>query len=1141
MGCGGSTENEKKSPRETGGKDQQGQQGGSGSKYKEDPKNGDSKEKPPPPDSCPIGNAVSVGGGVKMGTLCGGGRNEGRSHAGPVRGVGFIKKGRQVVSCGADAKRPRSLSVAVGGGGVEFIGDCHSENIVALSCQDDQVATLDAAGGMALWEAAAGADRYVVRTEIESTSFPADDCPAVKNIYLSPDASLIAVCLEQAEIDTDLAVQAGLEREAVDGKVKVGWVTLHDAGNGELHLPFIEHVQEVSALSFSPCSKLACSGDTEGQVIVWCPDTGEVQKRADPRHNDPVMAATFGVDSTTQYTAERSQLYAWGTSMWGSQQIQWKKNKDELRLDLGIGCLGVSGQRLLVGHYLSNMLSILACTDGALLQNVGTPNPPTCIISCHHHPDLITFGDKCGGVHAAVLPKYDPTAGAPPAQQQQPVRAWGSPTSGPVGDKPKPGVGFDIGNAVNIGSGVRLGTIGGGKADGEEKERKVQCLGFIEDGAQLVRCRDAAKKPRSVHVSTGALAAEFVGDVHPAPIKAMATCPQRSDVATLCGNGLLQLWERGGGDKDVLVCRKQIDQFDFPGDATPAPRAVYMTPDGSLIAVTFDAALLGEDAAAAAGIEDASPKVGLVSIHDSVTGEISCPFIEHRWGVNVMSFSPDSMQAASADDSGKVILWSPDSGEVAHRLQPAHTDTAFICAYGGGGAGANSFLGGPRLLTGDLRLLRMWDTVKAKMVFEVTCAECGCTRGFLAGEMPGMRVVVVAREMPLVSVLDAHDGAQLLRFTPPAILTGIAVVPGCDVVGLGDITGELHCAMLPRYIATHVEMGPVGQRAKGAIRSLGFIDGGKQILAATTSARKPISNYTDKTCEDDTTPYDGDGHGSAMSVLACSPEDGHVVSMCEDGNIIAWERAGGAVDRFVQRTTIPCDAVEYPGGEIPPPVSIYLTPDASLIAIALTESQIPNPDPEGAGGDEVSCGYIAVYDSGSGSLHLPFVEHRATVTAMGFSADSNAAVSGDAGGSIIMWNPDSGEVRSRLDPPHKGSVVACAYCDGSAKLKGKHIVTADGGTLRIWDAEKATLLHERRAHEVGCDAEIAFAVPVGPRIACASQNATQITLIEAGSGRKVLTFANPGLVTSIAASPCGNMLGIGDSKGNIQLARLPKN
>eukprot|EP00662_Eupelagonemidae_sp_cell21_P035476 gene35476-26924_t len=31
------------------------------------------------------------------------------------------------------------------------------------------------------------------------------------------------------------------------------------------------------------------------------------------------------------------------------------------------------------------------------------------------------------------------------------------------------------------------------------------------------------------------------------------------------------------------------------------------------------------------------------------------------------------MKAASGDDNGQLIVWSPDTGEAEHRLSPAHT------------------------------------------------------------------------------------------------------------------------------------------------------------------------------------------------------------------------------------------------------------------------------------------------------------------------------------------------------------------------------------------------------------------------------------------------------------------------------------
>eukprot|EP00662_Eupelagonemidae_sp_cell21_P039416 gene39416-32233_t len=66
------------------------------------------------------------------------------------------------------------------------------------------------------------------------------------------------------------------------------------------------------------------------------------------------------------------------------------------------------------------------------------------------------------------------------------------------------------------------------------------------------------------------------------------------DIVTLAKDGTMTVWERTGGEKDMIVARTNLD-MEFPGSADVEVTGVYITPDGSLVAVTTDAAPFNPD------------------------------------------------------------------------------------------------------------------------------------------------------------------------------------------------------------------------------------------------------------------------------------------------------------------------------------------------------------------------------------------------------------------------------------------------------------------------------------------------------------------------------------------------------------------
>jgi len=125
-------------------------------------------------------------------------------------------------------------------------------------------------------------------------------------------------------------------------------------------------------------------------------------------------------------------------------------------------------------------------------------------------------------------------------------------------------------------------------------------------------------------------------------------------------------------------------------------------------------------------------------------------------------------------------------------------------------------------------------------------------------------------------------------------------------------------------------------------------------------------------------------------------------------------------------------------------------------------------------------GRSRVYNSRTGELITELEQSTDRPTTVGWNPRIDQLMIGDAGGTIWLWNANSGTLEHRL-LAHSGSVYSAAFRpDGSALL-----TSGDDGWARIWDTRSGSLIHQIETDAASQQVEFApdgtkFALQVSP-------------------------------------------------------------
>lgn len=321
-----------------------------------------------------------------------------------------------------------------------------------------------------------------------------------------------------------------------------------------------------------------------------------------------------------------------------------------------------------------------------------------------------------------------------------------------------------------------------------------------------------------------------------------------------------------------------------------------------------------------------------------------------------------------------------------------------------------------------------------------------------------------------------------------------------EVTGFSGVFGKavtLLGLQAPAPSGAEATQPPVAEPSREPVRV--------QVLPPDALLREAIQAEKDKLA-DEPSPWlirKLEGHTGPVSGVAFSP-DGKTILSCSgwpegDRTVRLWDVASGEEVRQFQTASMP----KNPGisGSREAPGELFCLAFAPDGKQAITGS---------------TGGSVCVWDVDSGAMLRRFEGHTGTVYAVAVSSDGRRALTGGRDMTARLWDVQTGEEILRM-PCHNSWVRSVAISpDGWRALTGSY-----DNVLRLWDLETGQELRKLKAnnHWVW---SVAFS-PSGRRAVSASGNLIHLWDLEQG---KVLRCYKGHLsgVTCVAFSPSGRRL-----------------
>lgn len=467
---------------------------------------------------------------------------------------------------------------------------------------------------------------------------------------------------------------------------------------------------------------------------------------------------------------------------------------------------------------------------------------------------------------------------------------------------------------------------------------------------------------------------------------------------------------------------------------------------------------------------------GVVRIIDVATGEISEEFQAHDEPMYALAFSPDGALLATGSQDQTIVLWNAATWEPLRTLE-GHTSWVTALSFSPDGA---------QLASGSNdEVVRLWDV------------ETGDLLANFSGHRGPVRQVAF-REDGRTLLTGGLDAFFLLwDVTGRESLGGIRSagnVPiydfawhGNDLYFVGDKTAVVAMSLTPQD-----RFGTVwGQQTEG-ISSVAYSPDGQQIASAGGN-----------NASFDISLWDASG-GEAQSLVL---HTGSVTGLAYSGDLLL----SAGVD---QRLGI------WQGSEL---LTSY-TVDNSIFSLAAQENSAALG---------LNNGTILLWrrdaESSEWSQVMALSEHSQRVSALAFSPDGTRLASGDAEGTLIFWELESGEILASVDAAHGGTIEALAYHpDGSV------LVSAGRDALiRRWDAVQFSTIGEPLAEHSARVTSLAFS-PDGSMMISGSYDESLLLWDTAQWRTLGQPFAlHENFIADVTFSPDGSHVASGDLDGTL--------
>jgi WD40 repeat protein len=499
----------------------------------------------------------------------------------------------------------------------------------------------------------------------------------------------------------------------------------------------------------------------------------------------------------------------------------------------------------------------------------------------------------------------------------------------------------------------------------------------------------------------------------------------------------------------------------------------------------------------------------------------------HSASVTSVAVSPDGRTVVSGSQDATLIMWDVSAGAIIRRMSVdgnGHTGHILAVAFSPDGS---------KILSGSLDMTAIvWDAATGAQIRQFP----GHTEPVTAvGFSPDSTRALTGTRTGNLILWDAQSGSIIRTFigeekaTPSGIIAVgfntagdqvLSASSDAEVVTWNVATGQPEATFTATFgevslTSSSFTAADEGEQTVSDLSAAVFSDDGAFILTGTPDSRIDVWNV--ETEELVLAFRAGSGvvsgtHTGRITALDFSPDGRNVLSGSDDKVAIVWD-----TQRAEQIRTFPLE-----GNRVN---AVAFSPDGrTIISGSTSTATSASPLPINITGEMRS------WDVETGRTIQEFRGHEQQVFSIAYSPDGSKILSGDGGGSIILWDANRGTQILTFEGGHTRTVYALAFTpDGSRALSASR-----DETLILWDV---TLGQPIGQPFTGHDGPV-FTLAMSPdgRTALSGGADNVIILWDLETGQEIQRYQKHEKdVRSVAFSPDGKSAVSGASDGSLIL------